>query len=705
MKMQFIILLTAGFFLSLIIDKNIKNEPDENPLLRTFNTPFQTPPFDLIKEEHFLPAFKAGIEEQKKEIDAITGNKQEATFENTLAALDKSGSLLNKVNAVFSHLTEANTTDGLQKIAQEVAPMLAKQQDDINLNEKLFKRIKAIYEKKAKLKLKGEDARLLDKIYKEFVRGGANLSSENKEKLRKINEELSLLGVNFGNNLLKETNSFQLIIDKEAELAGLPQSVRDAAAAAAAEKKMEGKWLFTLHSPSIFPFLQYSAKRNLREIIYKAYINRGNNNNANDNKNIVSKIIVLRYKKAKLLGFESYSHFVLDKVMAKTPENVYTLLTKIWDPATKIATNEAIELQKIIIKEGGTFKLQAWDWRYYSEKLRKEKYDLDDAQLRPYFKLENVREGAFAVANKLWGITFTERTDIPKWNPDVKVFEVKEGNGKHLGILYTDYFPRASKRGGAWMSELRRQYKPDGVEITPVVFNVCNFTKPAGDTPSLLTFEEVQTLFHEFGHALHGLLSNCKYYSLAGTEVPRDFVELPSQIMENWAGEPEVLKIYAKHYQTGEAIPNSLIKKIVNSSKFNQGFITVEYLAAALLDMDWHVLETEKEYDVEKFEKNTAKKIGLTPEIGFRYRTTYFSHIFSNEYASGYYSYIWAEVLDADAFEAFKEKGIFDKATAESFRENILSKGGSEEGMVMYKKFRGKEPDIKPLLKRRGISN
>lgn len=703
MKMSLLIVFAAGIIFTAGLQKNEKAVMEENPFFKKYSTPFETPPFDQIKEEHFMPALKAGIEEQKKEIQAIVNNKEKPTFENTIMALDLSGSLLNRVYAVFSHLSEANTTEGLQKINEEIAPMLAKNTDDINMNEALFRKIKAVYDKKKSLKLNTEDLRLLEKTYKEFVRGGANLTPDKKEQLRKINSELSLLSVNFGNNLLKETNSFKLVIENKEDLAGLPQSLINASAAAAKERGLEGKWVFTLHSPSIFPFLQYSEKRELREKIYKAYTNRGNNGNENDNKSLISRIISLRYQKAKLLGFTSYAHFVLDKVMAKTPEAVYTLLTKIWDPAIKMAGKEAIALQEVIFKEKNTFKLQPWDWWYYSEKLRKEKYDLDDAQLRPYFKLENVRDGAFAVANKLWGITFTERTDIPVWHPEVKVFEVKEADGRHIGILYTDYFPRSSKRGGAWMSELRRQHKKDGVNITPVIYNVGNFTKPAGDTPSLLTFDEASTLFHEFGHALHGLLSNCRHYSISSTEVPRDFVELPSQIMENWAGEPEVLKMYAKHYKTGEPIPNALINKIVRASKFNQGFVTVEFTAAALLDMDWHVLETPTELDVVKFENNTAKKIGLLPEISFRYRTTYFNHIFASDYSAGYYSYLWAEVLDADAFEAFKEKGIFDKKTAQSLRDNILSKGGSEEGMVMYRKFRGKDPDIKPLLKRRGI--
>jgi len=703
MKMSLIILLTSGLLFSLALQKSERKTPDENPFFKKYATPFETPPFDQIKEEHYMPAFKAGIEEQKKEIEAIVNSKEAPTFKNTVVALDNSGSLIAKVNAVFSHLAEANTTEGLQKIAEEIAPMLAKNNDDINMNPALFKKIKAVYDKKTSLKLEGEDLRLLEKLYKDFVRGGANLTPENKEKLRKINSELSLLTVNFGNNLLKETNAFQLVIDKKEDLAGLPQPLIDAAASAAKDRKLEGKWVFTLNSPSIFPFLQYSEKRELREKLYKAYINRGNNDNANDNKRVISKIISLRYQKAKLLGFKSYAHFVLDKVMAKKPENVYKLLTQIWEPALKLAGKEARELQDIINNGSHIFKLQPWDWWYYSEKLRKAKYALDDEQLRPYFKLENVRDGAFAVANKLWGVTFTERKDLPVWHPEVKAFEVKEADGKHIGILYTDYFPRASKRGGAWMSELRRQYKPNGTEVTPIIYNVGNFTKPNGDTPSLLTFEEASTLFHEFGHALHGLFSNCKYYSISSTEVPRDFVELPSQIMENWAGEPEVLKMYAKHYKTGEPIPDALINKIVKSSKFNQGFITLEFTAAALLDMDWHVLETPREVDVLDFEAKTAKKIGLIPEIQFRYRSTYFNHIFSNDYSAGYYSYLWAEVLDADAFEAFKTAGIFDKKTAESFRRNILSKGGTEEGMVMYKKFRGKDPDIKPLLKRRGI--
>ena len=704
MKMYLLILFSAGLIFTLLMDNQKETKvPEENPLLMPYDTPFQTPPFDKIKEEHFLPAFNAGIEAQKKEIDAIVNNPQAPTFENTLVALDNSGSLLNRVNAVFSHLVEAYTSDGLQKISEQVAPMLAKNTDDINMNEKLFARIKKVYNEREKLNLQGEDARLLDKTYKDFVRGGANLSPEQKNELRKLNEELSLLSVNFGNNLLKDNNAFQLVIEKKEDLSGLPQSLIDAAATAAKERNLEGKWVFTLDAPSIFPFLQYADNRDLREKIYKAYINKGNNNNSNDNKKIVSKIISLRYQKARLLGFKSYAHFVLDKVMAKTPENVYKLLTQVWNPALELAGKEAIELEKMIIQGNHIFKLQPWDWWYYSEKVRKQKYDLDDSELRPYFKLENVRDGAFAVANKLYGITFTERTDIPKWDPDVKVFEVKEADGRHLGILYTDYYPRANKRGGAWMSELQRQYKPDGKNISPIVYNVCNFTKPNGDTPSLLTFEEASTLFHEFGHDLHGLFSNCKYYSLAGTEVPRDFVELPSQIMENWAGEPEVLKMYARNYKTGEPIPDALIRKIVNSSKFNQGFATVEYTAASFLDMDWHVVETAKEQDVPAFEKKTAERIKLMPEINFRYRTTYFSHIFSNDYSAGYYSYLWAEVLDADAFEAFKEKGIFDKATAQSFRDNILSKGGSVDAMTMYRNFRGKDPDIKPLLKRRGI--
>ena len=697
MKKAFLFLVFAGLLFWAC------SKQGKNPFFSDYNTPFNTPPFEKIKEEHYLPAFNEGIKQQQKQIDAIANNSEAPTFKNTIEAIENSKPLLTKVINVFYNMTSANTNDELQRIAKEVAPLLSKNRDDINLNEKLFKRVKAVYEKKDKLNLSVEQNMLLEKYYKDFVRGGANLDEEKKGKLREINKELSVLTVQFGENILKENNVFELVIEKEEDLAGLPEAVITGAAETAKEREHEGKWVFTLHKPSMIPFLQYSEKRELREKIFKAYINRGNNNNELDNKANSSRIATLRVEKATLLGYKTHADFVLENNMAKQPENVYELLNKLWVPALKIAKKEANELQDMIYKEGKNFKLEAWDWWYYAEKLKKAKYELDDETLRPYFKLENVRDGVFAVANKLYGIQFVEITDIPKYHEDVKVFEVKEADGSHIGILYTDYFPRASKRGGAWMNSFRKQSRQEGKEITPVICNVCNFSKPTGDKPALLSFEEVTTLFHEFGHALHGLLSNSTYEKLSGTSVPRDFVELPSQIMENWASEPEVLKMYAKHYETGEVIPQELIDKLKNASHFNQGFATVEYLAASFLDMDWHTLTEAKEYDALEFETNSLDKIGLIPEIVVRYRSPYFNHIFSGGYSSGYYSYIWAEVLDADAFEAFKETSLFDKKTAQAFRKNILEAGGTENPMTLYKRFRGAEPKVEPLLKRRGL--
>lgn len=676
---------------------------DVNPFFSAWTAPFETPPFDRIKEAHYLPAFKEAMAQQLKEIDVIINTAEPPSFRNSVEALERSGALLIKVNNVFSNLTSANTNDELQKIQKEVAPLLAKHQDDIGLNPKLFQRIKAVYDQKAKLSLAPEQNRLLEKYYKDFVRGGANLDDAQKAEFRKINEELAVLTQKFGENVLKEDNNFRLVIEKQEDLAGLPESVITAAAEAAKAKGLEGKWVFTLHKPSLIPFIQYSAKRDLREKIFKAFINRGNNNNEFDNKAVLTKIASLRAKRAHLLGYKTHADFVLEENMAKNPEGVTKLLNQLWTPALKMSKQEAKELQNLIGQEGQNFKLEAWDWWYYAEKLKKAKYELDDEILRPYFKLENVRDGAFAVANRLFGIQFVERTDIPKYHPDVKVFEVKEADGTHIGILYTDYFPRSSKRGGAWSNTFRNQQVREGKNITAVVSNNGNFSMPAGDRPSLLTFEEATTLFHEFGHALHDLLSKCTYESITGTNVPRDFVELPSQVMENWASDPDVIKTYAKHYQTGEPIPQELVDKIKKSGLFNQGFATVEYLAASFLDMDWHSLADAAEQDALPFENAAMKKIGLIPEIVVRYRSPYFSHIFSGGYSAGYYSYIWSEVLDADAFQAFKETSLFDQKTAQSFRDNILAKGYTEDPMTLYKRFRGREPKVEPLLKRRGF--
>ena len=674
-----------------------------NPLLAEFKTPFQVPPFDLISNDHYLPAIKAAIIEHKAEIERIVANADEPTFDNSIAALAQSGLLLNRVQSVFFNQLSSNTNDTLDAIAREVAPLISAHEDDISLNPELFRRVSKVFEHKDDPVLTGEQKRLLDKIYKDFVRGGANLSAADQEKLRAINQELSVLTLKFGENVLKETNHFKLIIENPEDLAGLPQSVNDAAVEEARAAGFENKWVFTTQKPSLIPFITYADNRALRETLLKAYINRGDNNNEFNNKETIEKIVNLRLQKARLLGYKTHADYVLIENMAKEPDNVYKLLNQLWDAALPMAKKEAFVLQKMIDKEGGNFKLEPWDWWYYSEKLRKEKYDLDEESLRPYFRLENVRDGAFAVAGKLYGLQFRERTDIPKYHKDVMVFEVLEADGSHKGILYMDFFPRAGKSAGAWMNSYRDQYRYEGKNITPVITTVFNFTKPTTDEPSLLTFEEVVTLFHEFGHALHGLLSDCEYITLSGTSVARDFVELPSQIMENWAAEPEVIKSYARHYQTGEPIPDDLVEKIRKSSLFNQGFATVEYLAASFLDMDWHTITAPMVSDVDTFEKNSLNHIGLIPEITVRYRSTYFSHIFNNDYSAGYYSYIWAEVLDADAFEAFRETSLFDKNTALSFRKNILEKGGTEDLMVLYRQFRGKDPSIEPLLKRRGL--
>ncbi|MCI0494013.1 M3 family metallopeptidase [candidate division KSB1 bacterium] len=675
----------------------------QNPFFTEWKTPFETPPFDQIKEDHYMPAFEEGMKQHQQEIETIVGRTETPTFENTVVALDNSGALLTKVSNVFFNMTSANTNDSLQSIHIRLAPMLSKHQDDILLNAQLFQKIKNVHQQKDQLGLNSEQNMLLDKYYKDFVRGGADLDEGKKAELRKINEELSVLSLQFGDNVLKEDNNFELVIEQEADLAGLPDNAKIAAAEAAKERGKEGKWVFTLHKPSLIPFMQYSELRDLREKMFKAYINRGDNNNEFDNKDILSKIASLRVKKANLLGYRTHADFVLEENMAKTPAAVYNLLNQLWVPAINMAKKEVYEMQSIIFEEGNNFKLEPWDWWFYAEKVKKAKYDLDEEMLRPYFKLENVIDGVFMVATKLYGITFNERKDIPTYHPDVKVFEVKEADGSHVAILFADYFPRASKRGGAWMSEYRQQYKLDGKMITPIICNIGNFSKPTADTPSLLSYEEVATLFHEFGHALHGLLSNCTYQRLAGTNVARDFVELPSQIMENWASEPEVLKMYAKHFETGEPIPDELIEKIKNSSKFNQGFITVEYLAASFLDLDWHTLADANELDPIAFENQSMNKIGLIPEIVVRYRSPYFRHIFAGGYSAGYYSYIWAEVLDADAFQAFKETSLFDQERAKGFRENILAKGGTEDPMVLYQRFRGAEPKIDALLEKRGL--
>lgn len=671
---------------------------DNNPFLSEFQTPNGVPPFDKIKLEHYEPAFQKGMEEQNTNIQAIIDNTETPSFENVIAALDNSSPTLDRVGGVFHNLTEAETTDELTALSIKLAPVLAEHEDNISLNQELFKKIDAVYRQKESLGLTREQERLLEKTYKGFVRSGANLPADKQNRLREINKQLSTLGITFSNNILNENNDFKLFVDKKEDLAGLPEWFCQSAAEEAKAAGQEGKWLFTLHNASRLPFLQYAANRPLREKIYKAYINRGNNNDKNDNKKIISEIISLRLEKAQLLGFDCYSNFVLENKMAKNATTVMDFLNNLWGYALPKAKAEASELQNLMDKEGKGEKLEAWDWWYYTEKLRKEKYNLEESEIKPYFKLENVRDGAFYVANKLYGITLTKLDNVPVYHPDVEVFEVKAQDGSQLGIFYVDYFPRSGKRGGAWMNNYCEQQG----SVRPLICNVCSFTKPVGDTPSLLTIDEVETLFHEFGHALHGLLTQCQYKGTSGTNVVRDFVELPSQINEHWATEPEVLKIYAKHYQTGEVIPDTLIGKILNQQTFNQGFMTTELLAAAILDMNLHNLKNTEGIDVVAYEKEAMEQLGLIPQIAPRYRTTYFNHIIGG-YAAGYYSYLWANVLDNDAFEAFKEHGIFDKQTAALFRQNVLEKGDSEDPMVLYKNFRGAEPQLDPMLKNRGM--
>ena len=674
-----------------------------NPFFKPYDTYLGIPDFDKIKPEHYLPAFKAGIAQHQAEMQAIIDNPEAPNFANTIEAMEFSGELTSKVASVFYNLTGADTNDALQAISKEVSPMLSSASDDVLLNDKLFQKVKSVYDSRDSLGLNTAQSKLLDDTYKSFTRGGANLNDADKTKLRGLNDQIGKLSLEFGDNLLAETNAFELLIDSKDDLAGLPQDVINTAAVTATKRGHEGKWVFTTSRPSITPFLTYADSRELREKIYNGYIMRGNNDNANDNKQILAKMAALRAERAQLMGYKTHAHFVLEERTAKTPENVYELLNKVWPAALAQAEAEVDVMQELIDSEGGDFKLAGWDWWYYSDKIRVAKYSFNEQQTRPYFSLENTLKGVFYTANRLFGITVKERTDLPKYNDEVRTWEVYDKDGSLMAIFMGDYYVRDSKRGGAWMNSYRQQYKMNGVDSKPIIVNVLNYPRPAAGEPSLLTFDEASTLFHEFGHALHGMLSDVEYRSQAGTSVPRDYVEFPSQVMENWMTQPEVLAQFAKHYKTGEVIPQELVKKIQAASKFNQGFATVEYMAATKLDLDWHTVTDFTPKDAAKFEAESLNKMGLINEIAPRYRSTYFSHIFSGGYSAGYYSYLWSDILGADAFEAFKENGIFDQTTAEAFRNNILSQGGSEDPMQLYKQFRGKEAGIDPLLRSRGL--
>ena len=672
----------------------------ENPFFSEFQSPYGAPDFDRIQLADYEPAFLKGIEQQNQEIKAIVENPEAPTFENTIVALDNSGEILSRVSGVFFALTSADTNDELMALESKIAPMLSEHSDNIYLNEALYQRVAKVceQEKSGAIQLTTEQHYLLEKYRKAFERSGAALDKEKQARLREINKELSTLTIEFSNHVLADNNAFKLVVDKQEDLAGLPEAVIAGAASEAEAQGEKGKWVFTLQESSRTPLLQYAQNRELRKQIYQAYTSLGNRNNENDNKEILKKILTLRVEKAQLMGYDTYAAYVLADNMAKTPENVLDFLHNLWGYSIRNAKKEAAELQQIMDKEGKGEKLEAWDWWYYAEKLRQQKYNLNEDEIKPYFSQEDVQKGLFYVVNKLYGITLTPTDTVPVYNKDVKTYIVNDADGSFLGLFYCDYMPRASKQSGAWMSNFREQ--KEGVR--PLIYNVASFTKPAGDTPSLLTIDEAKTMFHEFGHALHGMLSQCKYQGVSGTAVAQDFVELPSQIMEHWTVEPEVLKVYARHYKTGEVIPDELVAKIENQALFNQGFMTTELLAAALLDMEFHNLTTTEGLDVVAFEKQLMDKLGLIPQIAPRYRATYFRHIMGG-YDAGYYSYLWAERLDADAFEAFKEHGIFDPATAKAFRQNILEKGGSDDPMKLYEAFRGSQPSLEPLLKNRGL--
>lgn len=678
------------------------NVQQENPLLKESALPYEAPEFSKYQSIHYEEAFMEGFKQQRAEIDAIVANTEAPTFENTIDALEQSGSLLNKVIGIFFNLNETDADEVMKETEKKIMPLMTEHNAYMTMSEPLFARVKAIYDNKENLNLTREQEMVLDKYYRMFVRGGALLNAEQKEQFMEIEKQLSLASIQFGDNALAETNAFSLNITEEKDLSGLPAASIEAASDAAKAAGKEG-WLFTLHKPSWTPFMQYADNRDLRKQMYLAYINRGDNNNANDNKEVIARILKLRQQKAKLFGYNTFAEYQLEDKMAKTPEAAYNLLMTIWKAALPKAQAEAAELQKMMDAEGKGEKLEAWDWWYYTEKLRQQKYALNENELKPYFSLENVRNGSFMVAEKLFGVNFRPIENLDIYHPEVKTFEVIDADSSHLALFYADYFPRETKRAGAWMNNIVDPSNIDGEKKRPMIVNVCNFTRPTADAPSLLNIDEARTLFHEFGHALHGFLTQTNYPSVAGTSVARDFVELPSQIMEHWAIEPEVMKLYARHYQTGEAIPDDLIAKMQAASSFNSGFETVELVAAALLDMEYHMLTDYSDFDASAFEKAVAEKIGLIPQIAFRYRGTYFNHVFSGGYAVGYYSYLWAEVLDADGYEAFKEKGIFDEATGRSFRKNILEMGGSEEPMTLYKRFRGAEPNPEALLRNRGL--
>ena len=708
------LLLLSVLFLIISCQQKPQLDPSINPFFQDWITEYEVPPFMDIKNEHYMPAFKKGMKDNLAEIEVIIKNTEAPTFANTIEELERSGKLLGKVQRVFSNLASSNTNPKLQELQRDLSPMLSAHYDKIVLNEDLFNRVEEIWNNRESIDLNKEQQKLLKDTRKQFVRSGALLDDSQKDQITKINSKISELSTEFGQNLLAETNGFELILNKS-DLDGLSDGVVSAAYELATQKmdntdseeakeKYKDKYVFTPHRTSMYPFLTESTRRDLREKLYNSYVMRGDNNNETDNKKIAVQIAKLRAERANIMGYKSHAHFVLDENMLKTPEEVYDLLIQLWKPALKRAKIEVADMQSVADSEGKDFKIAAWDWWHYSEKVRKEKYDLDESAIRPYLSLDNVIQGVFNTTNKLWGLNFREIFDIDTYHPDARIWEVTDKDGSHLAIFIGDYFTRSNKRGGAWMSSFKGQSNLDGKQ-RPIVVNVCNFPAPVGDNPSLLSFENAITLFHEFGHAMHGILTDVTYGSMAGTSGPRDFIELPSQLLEHWVSEPEVLKSFATHFETGESMPDELIEKLLKAGKFNQGFINTEYLAASLLDMDWHTMSVLDAQNISNnFEKNSMNKIGLIDQIAPRYRSSYFAHIFSGGYSSGYYSYVHAAVLDSDAFEAFKEVGnVFDPELSSKLRKEIYEKGSTEEAMDLFVNFRGRKPIIEPLLKVRGL--
>lgn len=704
MKRKLLTLVAASIMPATATQLNAMDTQHSNPFLQPYTNAMDIPPFEQITIDDYLPAFTKGLEEARADIDAIASNPQTPTFENTIIALDHAGTTLERVERVFYALAESNSSPELVATDEKVSPMVSAYENEVSMNDRLFERVKYLYDRRDSLGLDGPQCRAVEKAYKSFVRNGALLSPADKEKLKELNIKLTGLYLKFNKNLLNATNAFAVIVDDPARLSGIPESTVAIAAEEAAARGEEGKWAFTLHAPSRLPVLQYADDRDLRRQIYRGYTSLASSGEY-DNRPVINEILKTRSAKALLLGFPNYAAYMTDNVMAKTPENALNLLMEVWTPTVRKVKEEVAEMQAIVDSEGGGFKIEPWDYYYYAEKVRLKKYDLDENELRPYFAVDSVRKGIFTLAERLYGVSFRELPDAPKYHPDVKVYEVLDTAGNHVAVFMTDYFSRPSKRQGAWMDEMKSSYvASDGTAVRPIIYNVGNFSKPTGDTPSLLSLDDVATMFHEFGHGLHGMLSRAKYKCQSGTAVDRDFVELPSQITEHWALEPELLKVYARHYQTGEVIPTELVDKLRAASTHNAGFNMAERISASYLDLQYGLMNTTEDIDIEAFEEKVVEELGMPREVEYRYHSPYFKHIFGSDgYASGYYTYLWAEVLDTDGFELFKENGIFDPETARSFKENILEKGGSEDPMELFIKFRGHKPTADALLRQHGL--